>query len=76
MAVSVTAIYSAMAELQGVSQYQELLDLELVKMAGWLAAEMTPHLWSAPLDVKARHAAFTVYEPSLVGRHMNVTSGA
>jgi hypothetical protein len=41
------AIYSAMSELQGVSQYQELIDLELLKMGGWLAAEMTPHL-SAP----------------------------
>jgi hypothetical protein len=26
---------------------QELIDLELLKMGGWLAAEMTPHL-SAP----------------------------
>lgn len=47
MVVSMAAIYSAMSELQGVSQYQELIDLELLKMGGWLAAEMTPHL-SAP----------------------------
>ena len=36
-----------MSELQSVSQYQELIDLELLKMGAWLAAEMTPHL-SAP----------------------------
>ena len=47
MVVSMAAIYSAMSELQGVSQYQELIDFELLKMGGWLAAEMTPHL-SAP----------------------------
>jgi hypothetical protein len=44
MVVSMAAIYSAMSELQGISQYQELIDLELLKMGGWLAAEMTPHL--------------------------------
>jgi alpha-beta hydrolase superfamily lysophospholipase len=47
MVVSMSAIYSAMSELQGVSQYQELIDLELLKMGAWLAADMTPHL-SAP----------------------------
>lgn len=47
MVVSMAAIYSAMSELQGVSQYQELIDLELLKLGGWLAAEMTPQL-SAP----------------------------
>jgi hypothetical protein len=47
MVVSVSAIYSAMSELQGVSQYQELIDLELLKMGGFVAAEMTPH-HSAP----------------------------
>lgn len=34
-------------ELQGVSQYQELIDLELLKMGAFVAAEMTPH-HSAP----------------------------
>ena len=43
MVVSMAAIFSAMSELQGVSQYQELIDLELLKMGAWLAAEMTPH---------------------------------
>lgn len=47
MVVSMAAVYSAMSEPQGVSQYQELIDLELLKRGGWLAAEMTPHL-SAP----------------------------
>ena len=41
------AIYSAMSELQGVNQYPELIDFEFLKMGGWLATEMTPHL-SAP----------------------------
>ena len=43
MVVSMAAIFSAMSELQGVSRYQELIDLELLKMGGWTAAEMTPH---------------------------------
>jgi len=47
MVVSMGAIFSAMSEIQGVSQYQELIDLELLKMGAWLAAEMTPQL-SAP----------------------------
>jgi hypothetical protein len=47
MVVSMAAIYSAMSELQGVNQYQELIDFEFLKMGGWLATEMTPHL-SAP----------------------------
>jgi esterase/lipase len=36
-----------MSELQGVSRYQELIDLELLKMGAFVAAEMTPHLWAA-----------------------------
>jgi hypothetical protein len=34
MVVSMVAIYSAMSDIQGVSQYQELIDLELLKMGG------------------------------------------
>jgi hypothetical protein len=37
------AIYSAMSELPGINQYQELIDLELLKMGAFLAHEMTPH---------------------------------
>jgi hypothetical protein len=47
MVVSMAAIYSAISELQGISQYQELIDLELLKMGAFVAAEMTPQL-SAP----------------------------
>lgn len=47
MVVSMSAIYSAFSELQGVSQYQELIDLELLKMGAFVADEMTPHLWAA-----------------------------
>jgi hypothetical protein len=44
---SMSAIYAPMSELQGVTQYQELIDLEWLKMGAFTAAEMTPHL-SAP----------------------------
>lgn len=43
MVVSMSAIYSAFSELYGVSQYQELIDLELLKMGAFVASEMTPH---------------------------------
>lgn len=44
MVVSMGAIFDAFSELQGVRQYQELIDLELMKMGAFTAAEMTPHL--------------------------------
>ncbi|MDO5356939.1 MAG: alpha/beta hydrolase [Conchiformibius sp.] len=46
MVVSMSAIYDAFSELQGVHQYQELIDLELLRMGAFTAAEMTPHLWA------------------------------
>lgn len=46
MVVSMSAIFDAFSELQGVRQYQELIDLELLKMGAFTAAEMTPHLWA------------------------------
>lgn len=46
MVVSMAAIYDAFSELQGVQQYQELIDLELLKMGAFVAGEMTPHLWA------------------------------
>lgn len=46
MVVSMAAIFDAFSELQGINQYQELIDLELMKMGGFVAAEMTPHLWA------------------------------
>lgn len=47
MVVSMAAIFSAFSELQGISQYQELIDLELVKMGAFTAAEMTPQHFAA-----------------------------
>lgn len=43
MVVSMRAIYRAFSELQGVSQYLELLDFELLKAGAFLMDEMTPH---------------------------------
>lgn len=51
MVVSMAAIYEAFSSLQGVSQYQELIDLELLKMGAFTAAEMTPHLWAASVKM-------------------------
>jgi len=47
MVVSMRAIYRAFSELQGVPQYLELLDFELLKAGAFLMDEMTPHV-SAP----------------------------
>lgn len=47
MVVSMAAIFSAFSELQGVSQYQELIDFELLKMGAFTAAEMTPQLFAS-----------------------------
>lgn len=47
MVVSMSAIYDAFSELQGISQYQELIDYELLKMGAFTAAEMTPHLFAS-----------------------------
>jgi len=47
MVVSMAAIYDAFSDLQGIRQYQELIDLELLKMGAFVAAEMTPHRWAA-----------------------------
>jgi hypothetical protein len=38
------AIFQAFSELQGISQYQELIDLELLKLGGFPAADMGGHL--------------------------------
>jgi len=46
MVVSMAAIFDAFSDLQGVRQYQESIDLELLKMGAFVAAEMTPHLWA------------------------------
>lgn len=44
---SMAAIFSAFSELQGVLQYQELIDLELLKMGAFPAADMTPQLFAS-----------------------------
>ena len=41
------AIFLAFSELQGITQYQELIDLELLKLGGFPAAEMGGYLWAA-----------------------------
>jgi alpha-beta hydrolase superfamily lysophospholipase len=46
MVVSMGAIFDAFSELQGIHQYQELIDLELLKMGAFVAAEMTPHRYA------------------------------
>lgn len=46
MVVSMEAIFDAFSELQGIQQYQELIDFELLKMGAFTAKEMTPHLWA------------------------------
>ena len=47
MVVSMAAIFSAMSELQGISQYQDLIDFELIKVGAFTAAEMTPQLFAS-----------------------------
>ncbi|MHC2068615.1 alpha/beta hydrolase family protein [Bremerella sp. T1] len=51
MVVSMAAIYDAFSELQGIQQYQELIDLELLKMGAFVAADMTPHHWAASVKM-------------------------
>src|SRR5690349_14596612 len=43
---SMSAIFQAFSELQGVAQYQELIDLELLKMGAVPAPDMTPQLFA------------------------------
>lgn len=45
------AIFQAFTELQGVSQYQELIDLELLKLGGFPAADMAGELWAASVTM-------------------------
>ena len=51
MVVSMEAIFDAFGELQGIQQYQELIDYELLKMGGCTAAEMTPKRWAAAVKM-------------------------
>jgi hypothetical protein len=54
----------AFSELQGVAQYQELIDLELLKMGAFPAADMTPQLFASKitmpnLTIQVRDDAWT-----------------
>lgn len=51
MVVSMEAIFSAFSELQGISQYQELIDLELLKMGAWLTDEMNPQYFASAITM-------------------------
>jgi hypothetical protein len=53
MVVSMSAIYDAFSELQGVRQYQELIDLELLKMGAFVARQQGE---GTAVD-RGRHAA-------------------
>ncbi|WP_323844373.1 hypothetical protein [Microbulbifer magnicolonia] len=46
MVVSMWAIFDAFSELQGISQHQEPIDLELIRMGAYTAAEMNPQLFA------------------------------
>ena len=59
-----SAIFQAFSELQGVVQYQELIDLELLKMGAFPAADMTPQLFASAitmpnLTIQVRDDAWT-----------------
>ena len=61
---SMSAIFQAFSELQGVVQYQELIDLELLKMGAFPAADMTPQLFASAitmpnLTIQVRDDAWT-----------------
>jgi len=64
MVPSMSAIFQAFSELQGVAQYQELIDLELSKMGAFPAADMTPQLFASAitmpnLTIQVRDDAWT-----------------
>ena len=46
MVVSMGAIFSAFSELQGINQYLELIDFELIKMGAYTAEEMNPQMFA------------------------------
>ncbi len=43
---NMTSVFQKFTEMQGVSQYQDLLDLELLKLGGFPAAAMSGKLWA------------------------------
>ncbi|MCA9218153.1 MAG: alpha/beta hydrolase, partial [Planctomycetales bacterium] len=51
MVPNMPAVFEAFSELQGISQYQELIDLELIKMGGFPAADMAGELWASAVKM-------------------------
>lgn len=46
LVVSMTALMTEFAKLQGVAEYMDVIDHEQVKLGGFRNAEMTPHLFA------------------------------
>lgn len=62
MVVSMGTIFSAFSELQGISQYLNLIDYELIKMGAYAAAETNLQLFASA--VKMPVLMFRVLEES------------
>ncbi len=45
------AIFQAFSELQGIAPYQELIDLELLKLGGFPAADMAGEIWASGVTI-------------------------
>ncbi|RBP43816.1 hypothetical protein DES53_105215 [Roseimicrobium gellanilyticum] len=43
---NMTSVFENLSEKQGIGQYQELIDLELLKLGGFPAADMSGALWA------------------------------
>lgn len=43
---NMTSVFEKLSGYQGISQYQELIDLELLKLGGFAAADMSGALWA------------------------------
>ncbi|MEM9593013.1 MAG: alpha/beta hydrolase [Acidobacteriota bacterium] len=53
LVVSMGSLMGRFAELQGVSEYLDLMDFEQVKLGGFRNAEMTPHLFAPSVKMPA-----------------------
>ena len=70
LVVSMEALMSAFAKLQGVDQYMELMDFEQVKLGGFRNKDMTPHLFAPSvklpvLTAQVRDDAWTSNEDGI-----------
>lgn len=43
---NMTSVFTKLSGYQGIAQYQELIDLELLKLGGFAAADMSGRLWA------------------------------